>query len=154
MSSAPHVGLGPRRLRIGRTTTASAGGAALASTGNGSPMRRCGMSFGVDELRAHIASQPAFGNHFGNGQGGFVVAMLDVPLSLAVFVKTKRFLPTIEIKTSFISPARIGVCIGEGVVVRAGASLVFAEARLWSSDGALAVHATATSLAATGVPDR
>ena len=147
-------------------------------------MRRCGMSLGADELRAVIASQPMpacvkltpfevldvnedqgrvrvqfapqpmFGNHFGNVQGGFVVAMLDAPLSLAVFVKTKRFLPTIEIKTSFVSPARIGVCIGEGVVVRAGASLVFAEARLWSSDGTLAAHATATSLAATGGVDR
>ncbi len=105
-------------------------------------------------VRVEFAAQPAFGNHFGNIQGGFVVAMLDAPLSLAVFVKTKRFLPTIEIKTSFVSPARIGICTGEGVVVRAGSSLVFAEARLWSGDGTLAAHATATSLAADGKPDR
>jgi uncharacterized protein (TIGR00369 family) len=112
----------------------------------------------VDEdqgrVRVQFAPQPAFGNHFDHVQGGFVVAMLDVPLSLAVFVKTKRFLPTIEIKTSFVSPARIGVCTGEAVVVRAGASLVFAEARLWSGDGTLAAHATATALAATGASQR
>src|SRR5262245_48192427 len=85
--------------------------------------------------RVEFAAQPAFGNHFGNIQGGFAVAMLEVPLTIAVFIKTKRFLPTIEIKTSFISPARIGVCIGEGRVLRAGSSLVFAEARIWSPDG-------------------
>ena len=96
--------------------------------------------------RVEFAAQPAFGNHFGNIQGGFVVAMLEVPLTIAVFIKTKRFLPTVEIKTSFVSPARIGVCIGEGLIVRAGSSLVFAEARLWSPDGKLAAHATATSL--------
>jgi uncharacterized protein (TIGR00369 family) len=103
-------------------------------------------------VRVEFAPQPAFGNHFGHVQGGFVVAMLDVPLSLAVFVKTRRFLPTIEIKTSFVAPARIGVCVGEAVVLRAGASLVFAEARLWSGDGTLAAHATATSLATASVP--
>jgi uncharacterized protein (TIGR00369 family) len=97
--------------------------------------------------RVEFAAQPAFGNAFGNIQGGFAVAMLEIPLTLAVFIKTGRFLPTIEIKTSFVSPARIGVCMGEGVVVRAGSSLVFAEARLWSPDGKLAAHATATSLA-------
>jgi uncharacterized protein (TIGR00369 family) len=107
---------------------------------------------GQGRVRVEFAQQPAFCNHFGNIQGGFVVAMLDVPLSLAVFVKAKQFLPTIEIKTSFVSPARLGPCIGEGLVVRAGSSLVFAEARLWSSDGTLAAHATATSLAATRVP--
>jgi uncharacterized protein (TIGR00369 family) len=98
--------------------------------------------------RVEFAPQPAFGNHFGNIQGGFLVAMLEVPLTIAVFIKTRRFLPTIEIKTSFVSPAKIGVCIAEGVVVRAGSSVVFAEARLWSPDGKLAAHATATSLAA------
>ena len=98
--------------------------------------------------RVEFAAQPAFGNHFGNIQGGFMVAMLEVPLTIAIFAKTKRFLPTIEIKTSFLAPARIGACVGEGIVVRAGSSLVFAEARLWGADGKLVAHATATSLAA------
>jgi len=31
-----------------------------------------------------------------------------------------------------------------GQFLRAGKSIVFAEGRLWSSDGKLAVHATAT----------
>jgi uncharacterized protein (TIGR00369 family) len=94
-------------------------------------------------------AQPAFGNHFGNVQGGFLVAMLEVPLTLAIFARTRRFLPTIEIKTSFVAAAPIAELVGEATVLRAGASLVFAEARILTADGKICAHATATSLAAT-----
>jgi uncharacterized protein (TIGR00369 family) len=79
-------------------------------------------------VRLQFAPQPLFGNHFGNIQGGFCVALIDALLSIAVYVKTRPFLPTIEIKTSFLTPAPIGECIGEGVVLRAGRSVVVAEA--------------------------
>jgi uncharacterized protein (TIGR00369 family) len=94
--------------------------------------------------KVEFLPQPAFGNHFGHIQGGFAAAMLDVPISAAVFVKLKQWLPTVELKCSFLRPARIGVCIGEGRVLRAGRSIVFVEGKLWGSDGELAVHATAT----------
>jgi uncharacterized protein (TIGR00369 family) len=101
-------------------------------------------------VRVEFEPQPAFGNHFGNIQGGFIVAMLDLPLSLAAFLKAGEFLPTVEIKTSFLAPARIGRCAAEGRVLRAGRALVFTEAKLWSADGALAAHATATAIRAGG----
>jgi uncharacterized protein (TIGR00369 family) len=101
-------------------------------------------------VRVEFAPQPAFGNHFGDIQGGFVVAMLDAPLALAVFLATGEFLPTVEIKTSFLAPARIGPCAAEGRVLRAGRSLVFTEAKLWSGDGTLAAHATATAARGAG----
>ena len=101
-------------------------------------------------VRMEFAPQPAFGNHFGDIQGGFIVAMLDTPLSLAAFLKTGAFLPTVEIKTSFLAPARIGRCVAEGRVLRAGRTLVFTEAKLWSGDGTLAAHATATAVRPIG----
>jgi uncharacterized protein (TIGR00369 family) len=101
-------------------------------------------------VRVEFEPQPAFGNHFGNIQGGFVVAMLDIPLSLATFLTVGEFVPTVEIKTSFLAPARIGRCAAEGRVLRTGRALVFTEARLWSADGTLAAHATATAIRATG----
>ena len=96
-------------------------------------------------VRLDFAPQPAFGNHFGDVQGGFVVAMLDVPLSLAALLTTGTFCPTVEIKTTFLARTGIGVCAAEGRVLRAGRSLVFTEARLWGPDGTLAAHATATA---------
>lgn len=106
----------------------------------------------LERLRALVASAPkpacaAFGNMFGNIQGGFAVAMLDLPISFAGLLQTQQWLPTVEIKTSFLAPAKLGTCIGEGQIIRAGKSILFAEGRLWGSDGKLAVHATATLVA-------
>ena len=92
-----------------------------------------------------FAPQPAFKNHFGNVQGGFAVAMVDVLLSVAAYAKTKTWLPTVEIKSSFVAPMKLGECKGEANVIKAGKQLVFVEARLWGADGKLAVHATATA---------
>jgi len=95
-------------------------------------------------VKIEFEPQPAFGNVFGHIQGGFAVAMIDLPISLAGLLKLQQWLPTVEIKASFLAPAKLGACIGEGQIIRAAKSIVFAEGRLWGSDGKLAVHATAT----------
>ena len=103
--------------------------------------------FDLGQVKLRFAPQPAFKNHFGNVQGGFAVAMIDAIVSIAAFAKTRAWLPTIEIKSSFVAPIKLGECIGEAAVVKAGKQLVFLEARLWGADGKLAVHATATAIA-------
>ncbi len=97
-------------------------------------------------VRVEFKPQPAFGNHFGNVQGGFAVAMLDIVISSAAFSKIKMWLPTVEIKTSFLAPLKIGKCIGEGRVIRAGKSIFFSEGKLINAQGDVAVHATATQM--------
>ena len=103
------------------------------------------VDFDLGRVVLLFASQPAFKNHFGNVQGGFAVAMVDVLASVAAYAKTKQWLPTIEIKSSFVAPMKLGDCRGEGLVVKAGRQVVFLEAKLWGADGRLAVHATATA---------
>lgn len=88
--------------------------------------------------------QPAFANHWGNVQGGFGVAMIDVLVSVAAFAKLGRWCPTIEMKCTFLSPAKMGPCNGEAHLIKAGKSVAFLEAKLWGGDGELAIHATAT----------
>jgi uncharacterized protein (TIGR00369 family) len=101
--------------------------------------------FDLGRVVLRFAPQPAFKNHFGNVQGGFAVAMIDVLVSVAAYAKTKQWLPTVGIKSSFVAPIRLGECRGEGLVLRAGRQVAFLEARLWGADGKLAVHATATA---------
>lgn len=101
--------------------------------------------FEVGKVVLRFAPQPAFKNHFGNVQGGFAVAMVDALVSIAAYAKTRAWLPTIEIKSSFVAPMKLGECKGEGAVIKAGKQLVFLEAKLWGADGKLAVHATATA---------
>ena len=96
-------------------------------------------------VRLEFATQPAFRNHFNQVQGGFGVAMADVCVSLAGFAKHRKWLPTVEIKCSFLSPLPVDRCIGEGRVLRSGRGTVFLEAKLWAPEGELAFHATATA---------
>lgn len=94
-------------------------------------------------IKLEFSEQPAFSNHFGNIQGGFAVAMVDVLISFAAYAKVRQWLPTVEIHSRFVAPAKLGICVGEGWVVKAGKTLVFLEAQLYGGDGQLAVHATA-----------
>lgn len=91
-----------------------------------------------------FAEQPAFANHWGNVQGGFGVALIDVLVSLAAYAKLRQWCPTVEVKCSFVAPAKLGVCRGEARVIKAGRALAFVEAKLWGADGQLAIHATST----------
>ena len=45
-------------------------------------------------------------------------------VSVAAFAKTRAWLPTIEIKSTFVSPLKVGTCRGEVSIVKAGAELV------------------------------
>ena len=90
--------------------------------------------------------QPAFRNHFGHVQGGFGVAMLDVCLSLAAFAKLRRWLPTVDLTCSFLTPLPIAPCTGEGRVLRTGKAVAFLEGVLSGPDGQPALRATATAL--------
>lgn len=102
--------------------------------------------FNVGFVKIEFAAQPAFRNHFGNIQGGFAVAMLDAVVSIAAYALLRQWLPTIEMKSSFLEPIPIGPCIGEGRVLKAGRSIAFIEGTLMTPDHRPAVTATATAL--------
>jgi uncharacterized protein (TIGR00369 family) len=108
------------------------------------PFRVDDADFESGSVTLRFAEQPAFKNYFGHVQGGFAVAMIDVLISVAAFAKTRAWLPTVEIKSSFVAPMALGECRGSAAVIKAGRQLVFLEARLWGADSRLAVHATAT----------
>lgn len=103
-----------------------------------------GADFDTGFVSLRFAPQPAFSNHWGNIQGGFGVALVDVLISVAAYAKLRQWCPTVEIKSSFLAPAKLGECKGEAQVIKAGKGLAFVEAKLWGADGLLAIHATAT----------
>jgi uncharacterized protein (TIGR00369 family) len=100
--------------------------------------------FETGYLVLRFAPQPAFSNHWGNIQGGFGVALIDVVISVAVYAKRQQWCPTIEMKTTFIAPAKLGECKGEAQIIKIGKTFAFLEAKLWGADGQLAIQATAT----------
>jgi uncharacterized protein (TIGR00369 family) len=87
-----------------------------------------------------------FCNLIGSVQGGMLTAMLDLVMSFSVLcaLDDGHVVPSLEVKTSFISPARQGEIIGEGMLVRRGRSIAFMEGRLTDPEGNLLTTASAT----------
>lgn len=98
-------------------------------------------------LTAEMEARPEFLNPAGSVHGGMLAAMLDETLAptVAAALGPDEFAPTIEIKVSFIAPARGGRILAKGRLVNKGRSICFAEAELRDESGRLLATATATS---------
>jgi uncharacterized protein (TIGR00369 family) len=87
-----------------------------------------------------------FCNLMGSVQGGMLTAMLDLAMAFAVLctLEDGHVVPSLEVKTNFIAPAREGDITGEGTLVRRGRSIAFMEGRLFDPAGNLLATASAT----------
>ncbi len=86
-------------------------------------------------------------NKWGGIHGGMVSAMLDDVLSASIGLKVDwgEIMPTLEMKTTFISIGKLGRLIGKGRLIKRGKSVGFAEASLFNEDGSLVAMASCTS---------
>ena len=102
---------------------------------------------GSGRIRVQFEATRDFLNPMGNIQGGILAAMLDDTLgpALATTFEEQQFAPTLELKVSFIRPAKPGTLIGTGRVVHRGASVAFLEGELRNPAGDLVATATATA---------
>lgn len=99
-------------------------------------------------FKAEFVARPEFLNPAGIVQGGFLAAMLDETLSPAVAacLQPGEFPATLEMKVSFVSPARPGPLVGEATVVSQGNRVCFVEGKLSDLEGQVVATATATAL--------
>lgn len=99
-------------------------------------------------LRVRFEARPEFLNPAGVVQGGFLAAMLDETFSpaLAACLQPGEFPLTLEMKISFIAPARIGTLIGEASVVSLGRSICFLEGKLSDLEGHVVAAGSATAV--------
>jgi len=104
----------------------------------------------VDPARGTIEvafqALPGFCNPMGNVQGGFLAAMLDDTLgpALVATLPAHQFAPTLELKVSFLRPARPGRLLGSGRVVHRGGTVAFLAGELRTEDGLDVAIASAT----------
>jgi uncharacterized protein (TIGR00369 family) len=87
-----------------------------------------------------------FTNPMGNIQGGFIAAMLDEAMgpALVATLPPGQFAPTLEMKVSYLEPARVGPLWANGRVVKRGSTHGFVEAELVDGAGKLIARASAT----------
>jgi uncharacterized protein (TIGR00369 family) len=101
---------------------------------------------GAGVARVEFTATEQFTNVVGVVQGGFLAAMLDDTLGTALItlLEPYEFCPTLEMKVSFLRPARPGRLIGEGRVVQRGKSVAFLEGRLLDDEEEPVATATST----------
>ncbi len=101
---------------------------------------------GHSELR--YAPLPEHQNSFEVTHGGACMTFLDVVMATAArSVEPGMGVVTIEMKTSFMRPARVspgGSLVGRGRLLHRTRSLAFAEGTLYDDTGQACAHATGT----------
>ena len=97
---------------------------------------------GESELR--FTPEPEHLNSFNVAHGGALMTLLDVALATAARSVDKTMgIVTIEMKTSFMRPAR-GTLTGKGRVLHRTRRMAFTEGTIFDADGNACAHATGT----------
>ena len=100
------------------------------------------MEGGESELR--YEAQPEHLNSFDVTHGGASMTLLDVTMATAARSDTPDVgVVTIEMKTSFMQPAR-GPLVAKGRLIHRTATLAFTEATVYDGEGRVCSHATGT----------
>ena len=88
--------------------------------------------------------KPEHLNSFSVTHGGALMTLLDVVMAVAArSVRQDMGVVTIEMKTSFMQPAR-GQLSGKGRLMHGTATLAFTEGTVYDEDGKACAHATGT----------
>lgn len=96
------------------------------------------------ESELHYTAQPEHLNSFAVTHGGATMTLLDVTMATAARSDTPDFgVVTIEMKTSFMQPAR-GPLVAKGRLIHRTASMAFTEATVFDAEGRACSHATGT----------
>lgn len=83
-------------------------------------------------------------NSFGVTHGGAIMTLMDVTMATAArSVQQDMGVVTIEMKTSFMQPAR-GRLAGKGRLMHRTATMAFTEATIFDEEGRACAHATGT----------
>ncbi len=92
----------------------------------------------------HYETKPEHLNSFDVTHGGACMTLLDVAMAVAARSVDKEMgVVTIEMKTSFMQPAR-GKLSGKGHLMHRTATMAFTEATIYDSEGRPCAHATGT----------
>jgi uncharacterized protein (TIGR00369 family) len=99
-----------------------------------------------DDGRSEIRFEPLpeHLNSFGVTHGGACMTLMDVTMAAAARSVNKEMgVVTIEMKTSFMQPAR-GMLSGKGRLMHRTATMAFTEATIYDAEGKACAHATGT----------
>jgi uncharacterized protein (TIGR00369 family) len=118
------------------------------------PMPPCSTLLGWEEISlepgrvlVRFNAREEFCNPQGTVQGGFLAAMLDDAMGPAIFslLDAGQAAPTLEMKVTYLRPARPGPLVAEGRVAHKTRGIAFLEGTLMREDSIVIATATATA---------
>jgi uncharacterized protein (TIGR00369 family) len=102
------------------------------------------VKFEGGESQVDYEPTPEHWNSFGVTHGGASMTLLDVTMATAArSVQVDMGVVTIEMKTSFMQPAR-GKLTGKGRLMHRTPTLAFTEATIYDAEGRACAHASGT----------
>jgi uncharacterized protein (TIGR00369 family) len=102
------------------------------------------VQFDNGESEIRYEPRPEHLNSFAVTHGGACMTLMDVTMAAAARSVDKQMgVVTIEMKTSFMRPAR-GILSGKGRLMHRTATMAFTEATLYDANGKACAHATGT----------
>ena len=89
---------------------------------------------------------------YGIVHGGVLATLIDTATFWAVFMRIAddAGLVNIDLKLNYFKPVEKGLLRAEGVAIRSGKSISYAEARVLDADGDLIAHGTSTLMTLPG----
>jgi uncharacterized protein (TIGR00369 family) len=99
------------------------------------------------EIEVSFEATDDFLNPAGTVQGGFLTAMLDDTMgpALAATLDPGLYAATLELKVSFLRPAKSGRLVGRGRVVHSGSTIAFLSGELSDDSGRVVAVGSATA---------
>lgn len=99
------------------------------------------------EIEVSFEATGEFLNPAGTVQGGFLTAMLDDTMgpALAATLEPGKYSATLELKVSFLRPAKPGRLVGRGRVVHAGGTIAFLAGELLDETGQVVAVGSSTA---------
>lgn len=91
---------------------------------------------------------------FGIVHGGVLATLIDTATYWAVFLRVPEEcgLVNIDLKLNYLKSVTSGILSAEGLAIRSGRSISYAEARIYDESGAILVHGTSTLMSLQGMP--